>query len=98
MTAGRVEDTTTEVGEPCPFSDEHLALVNKFLQVPAPDPMAAYRLGIRSWTPPAHLFSGQDRLRRLRALSISVRVLGFIFPCCLQRLHLKSARPQSYLL
>jgi hypothetical protein len=59
---------------------------------------AAYRLGIRPWTPPAHLFSGQDRLRRLRALSISVRVLGFIFPCCLQRLHLKSARPQSYLL
>jgi hypothetical protein len=28
----------------------------------------AYRRGIRAWTPPAHLFSGQDRLRRLRAL------------------------------
>jgi hypothetical protein len=40
---------------------------------------AAYRRGIRPWTPPAHLFSGQDRLRRLRDVSTSVGVLGFIF-------------------
>jgi len=40
---------------------------------------AAYRRGIRPWTPPAHLFSGQDRLRRLRDVSTSIRALGFIF-------------------